>query len=230
MPELASRKARQLEEAGSFIQNIHHFRDDALRNLDAPVERVVIFDEAQRAWTREQASKFMKIKRGVAEFDMSEPDYLISVMDRHKDWCVVICLVGGGQEINTGEAGLSQWLDALRSRYPHWKVYGSSKVSEEDYLARDGVIAYSGMDVEIRPELHLSVFSTRSFRAESLLGFIGHLVNNRPAEARSAYAEICDRHPIYLTRDLSEAKDWLRKKARGSERYGVPAFSGCPEA
>jgi hypothetical protein len=99
----------------SFIQNIHHFRDEAPRDPKAPFERVVIFDEAQRAWNKAQASKFMKQKRGYADFDMSEPTFLVSVMDRHEGWCVVVCLIGGGQEINTGEAGLAEWIKVMGS-------------------------------------------------------------------------------------------------------------------
>lgn len=95
-------------EVSSFVQNIHHFRDEALKDPKAPPEHIVIFDEAQRAWNQHQASKFMQAKRGQTDFNKSEPEFLIEVMDRHEDWSVVICLVGGGQEINTGEAGLSE--------------------------------------------------------------------------------------------------------------------------
>ena len=109
---LTKNEARQ--KASAFIQNIHHFRDDNLISDAAPVEKVVVFDEAQRAWSRDQASRFMREKRGAVEFDMSEPEFLLSVMDRHDDWCCVICLIGGGQEINTGEAGLAE--DAGRHR------------------------------------------------------------------------------------------------------------------
>ena len=104
--------------ASTFIQNIHHFRDEYVRTTAAPRERVVVFDDAQRAWNREQASRFMRDKRGHSEFDMSEPQFLLSIMDRHQDWCVVVCLVGGGQEINTGEAGLEEWLVAIERNYP----------------------------------------------------------------------------------------------------------------
>ncbi|HQK40715.1 MAG TPA: DUF2075 domain-containing protein, partial [Flavobacterium alvei] len=83
-------------KANAFIQNIHHFRDDNLISKKAPVEKVVVFDEAQRAWAKEQVSSFMKRKKGVEDFDMSEPEFLISVMDRHEDWCTIICLIGGG--------------------------------------------------------------------------------------------------------------------------------------
>jgi hypothetical protein len=117
----------------SFVQNIHHLRDQYVGNNDIPAEKVVVFDEAQRAWTRQQAASFMQRKRGQVKFDMSEPEFLISVMDRHRDWCTVVCLIGGGQEINTGEAGLSEWISALESRFPHWVVHVSPRISLPDY-------------------------------------------------------------------------------------------------
>src|SRR5580658_5983922 len=126
-------KKNAQREVRSFVQNIHHFRDQYVGNDDIPDEKVVVFDEAQRAWTREQAAFFMQRKRGQAQFDMSEPEFLISVMDRHQDWCTVVCLVGGGQEINTGEAGISEWITALEARFPHWAVYVSPRISLPDY-------------------------------------------------------------------------------------------------
>lgn len=219
-------KSEAARRVAGFVQNIHHFRDDALRDLTPPIERVVIFDEAQRAWTRDQASKFMKAKRGVADFDMSEPEFLISVLDRHSDWCVIICLIGGGQEINTGEAGLSEWIDALRTRYQNWKVYASDQLSGEDYLRSDNELSLEHLDMMPLRELHLSV-SMRSFRAEALSNFVGHIINNRPEEAREAYSQIADRYPIVLTRSLDHAREWLRVQARGSERYGLLASSGA---
>lgn len=216
-------KSDSYRRVSSFIQNIHHFRDDALRELKAPVERVVVFDEAQRAWTKDQASKFMKSKRGVADFGMSEPEFLISVMDRHDDWCVVICLIGGGQEINTGEAGLSEWLTALEHSFKGWRVYISDRICDEDYSPG---ASFPTLQLQAEANLHLSV-SMRSFRADALSEFVGHLVNNRPVEARRTYAKISDRYPIKVTRNLDEVRTWLRSQARGSERYGLLASSGA---
>jgi len=118
-------------KAKAFIQNIHHFRDDNLRTPHAPIEKVVVFDEAQRAWQKEQVSKFMQQKKGIPNFDMSEPEYLISVMNRHDDWCTIICLIGGGQEINTGEAGVSDWIESLKTKYQAWDIYYSDKILAE---------------------------------------------------------------------------------------------------
>jgi hypothetical protein len=219
-------KQAAARKVASFIQNVHHFRDDALRNTRPPDERVVIFDEAQRAWTLEQTAKFMQTKRGQADFAMSEPEFLISVMDRHADWCVVICLVGGGQEINTGEAGLGEWFHALRTRFTNWDVYVSDRLNDPDYIDNGASNdALKGLRVSEKPDLHLAV-SMRSFRAETLSAFVGHVVENRAAEARRVYAEIAERYPIWLTRDLRQARAWLRAKARGSERFGLLASSG----
>lgn len=214
-------------KVASFIQNIHHFRDEALKSDLAPYEKVVIFDEAQRAWGKEQASKFMQQKRGYADFDMSEPAFLISAMDRHKDWCVIVCLVGGGQEINTGEAGLSEWLIALNSKFQNWNIYLSNRLSDKDYFW-DQVLSdsISKMTCHYESDLHLSV-SMRSFRADALSEFASHIIENRPAEAKTAYLRIADKYPIAITRNIGRAKSWLIDKARGTERYGLVASSGA---
>jgi len=85
-------------KANAFIQNIHHFRDDNLLSDKAPIEKVVVFDEAQRAWTNYQVSSFMKRKKGVEDFNKSEPEFLIDVMNRHSDWCTIVCLIGGAKK------------------------------------------------------------------------------------------------------------------------------------
>ena len=117
-----TRKGEVKQKIKAFIQNVHHFRDAGLRDRLAPSDHVVIFDEAQRAWNREMTSDFMRRKKKQTEFDQSEPEVLISHLDRHEDWAVVICLVGGGQEINRGEAGISAWLEAVNASFPEWGV------------------------------------------------------------------------------------------------------------
>lgn len=214
-------------KVSGFVQNIHHFRDEALRDPKAPVERVVVFDEAQRAWNRDQATKFMQQKRGHADFDMSEPAFLVGVMDRHESWCVIVCLIGGGQEINTGEGGLAEWLDVMGQKFKHWDVHVSSRLDDPDYIWDTETSAALKKVFAFKDEaLHLGV-SMRSFRAESLSEFVGHVIENRPCDARIAYEKIANRYPIQLTRDLNTARQWLRGKARGSERYGLVASSGA---
>ena len=214
-------------KVSGFVQNIHHFRDEALRDSKAPDERVVVFDEAQRAWNRDQATKFMQQKRGYAGFDMSEPAFLVGVMDRHESWCVIVCLIGGGQEINTGEGGLAEWINVMDQQFPHWDVHVSSRLDDPDYIwDRDTSEALKRVVATKDESLHLGV-SMRSFRAESLSEFVGHVIENRPNDARLAYERIADRYPIRLTRDLSATRQWLRDKARGSERFGLVASSGA---
>ncbi|MGY0218798.1 DUF2075 domain-containing protein [Endozoicomonadaceae bacterium StTr2] len=221
-------KKDALRKACSFIQNIHHFRDDNLGAKHAPIEKVAVFDEAQRAWDRDHVSKFMRHKKGVPDFDQSEPDYLVSVMDRHQDWCVIVCLVGGGQEINNGEAGLSEWFAALNDHYKHWKVYYSDKTLGAEYSW--GNLSPSeqvkSLDAIAKPELHLAV-SVRSFRAEKLSEFVHAVVHNEPVLANKLYSELEDRYPLYLCRDIHLTREWLYTRARGSELYGLVASSGA---
>lgn len=220
-------RTKAYREVSTFVQNIHHFRDEALANEAAPIEKVVIFDEAQRAWDKQMASKFMQQKRGHADFDMSEPSFLIGAMNRHKDWCVVICLVGGGQEINTGEAGLAEWIKVMRDQHADWDVHVSSRLNDRDYIwDEDMAKSLETTSASWDESLHLGI-SIRSFRAEALSEFIGHVVDNKPEKARTIYQAISDKYPIFLTRNLDDARSWMRSKARGSERYGLTASSGA---
>lgn len=212
-------------KAVAFIQNIHHFRDESLQDLRAPTERVVVFDEAQRAWDKQQASKFMRNKRNLPNFDQSEPEFLIGVMDRHEGWAAIICLVGGGQEINTGEAGIEEWLRAVRDHYPHWNLYLPSQLESIDYL-RDFQLDDLQGAVNQSPALHLSV-SMRSFRAERLSKGIAALMTAQQVQAKTELAAVLQTYPITITRSVQAAKDWLRVRARGSERFGLLASSGA---
>ena len=167
----------------------------------------------------------MQTKRGTFNFDKSEPEFLLSVMDRHPDWCTVVCLVGGGQEINTGEAGISEWISALETKFPEWKVYISPRMALPEYGSTVQVTRFlASPRVEKNEHLHLAV-SMRSFRAEALSTFVRQLIDNEPEKARSTFRQIKADYPIYVTRDLEIARQWLRQKARGTERYGLVASS-----
>jgi hypothetical protein len=209
------------QAAKAFIQIIHHYRDEYLRNPQAPYDHVAIFDEAQRAWNKEQTVKFMKQKKGIADFNYSEPEFLISCLNRHKDWAVVICLVGGGQEINTGEAGISEWLEAIYFTFPEWKIYISPNLTDNEYAAMEAVHKLNNCGrVYFDDNLHLAV-SMRSFRAENVSLLVKHILDREAEKAKQVYQLIADKYPIVLTRNLSRAKKWLKEKARGSERYGI---------
>ena len=232
-------------EVSQFIQIIHRYRDQMLGKLKTPirdgkievdpekelrdknagfaeVENIAIFDEAQRSWDQEHLSSWLKRKKGFNDFPMSEGEFLIWSLDQREDWAVIICLVGGGQEINTGEAGIGEWVRAMNETFPNWKVYISNKLTEKEYA--EGQVAEmlsAHQNVEFSNDLHLAV-SMRSFRAENLSRMVHFLLEGNANVARQIYQEIRDRYPIVLTRNIDTAKTWLKQKARGSrERYGL---------
>ncbi len=225
--QLLSKKAATSKVA-AFIQNIHHFRDEALKSDAAPVEHVVVvFDEAQRAWNRRRAEQFMIRERGLPEFCMSEPEFLISVMDRNPDWCAIVCLVGGGQEINTGEAGLVEWFDALQKHFGHWDVYYSDQITHKDYSWGQNLRSkLVSLRSQRNDALHLAV-SIRSFRAEKLSAFISAIIDGDVVLGRRLFGAMQGEYPINITRDIRRAREWLRNSARGTERYGLVASSGA---
>lgn len=236
-------------EVGKFIQIIHRYRDNMLAKIKNPVENgvleidpekavklvesgygevehVAIFDEAQRSWTHKRIADYLKRggtygnKLKVPNFPMSEAAFLIWSLDQREDWATIVCLVGGGQEINTGEAGISEWINALNDKFPHWKVYISPKLTEPEYAeGKVNELLSQNNNVEYSESLHLGV-SLRSFRAEKLSAFVHSLLTFN-SNASDLYNEIKDKYPIVLTRDMETAKRWLHSKVRGTERTGV---------
>lgn len=217
------RKGRVRKNVEAFIQNVHHFRDEGLRDPRPPAERMVIFDEAQRAWDLRKTADFMRRRKRQADFRRSEPEFLISCMDRHEDWAVIVCLVGAGQEINTGEAGIQEWLRALAG-FPRWQAYVSAQLAETEPGAREPMERLRA-DGRLQDDeaLHLAV-SMRSFRAEHMSAFVQAALELDEGSARAALARLA-RYPIVLTRNLDAAKRWVRQQARGSDRYGLLASS-----
>lgn len=212
-------------ETKSFIQIIHKYRDAALVNDKAPAEKIAIFDEAQRAWDKESLRDFMKRKKGIENFNKSEPEFLISILDRHEDWATIICLVGGGQEIYKGEAGIIDWFEALKSDFDNWNIYLSDKMNSSEYIGNMNIRDILGnRGYNIISELHLGV-SLRSFRSEKLSDFTKALLDNKLNDAHKIYTELKKSYPIVITRDFIKAKKWVKEKARGSERYGLLASS-----
>ncbi len=236
-------------EVGKFIQIIHRYRDNMLCKIKNPVvdgkleidpekalkmdksgysevEHVAIFDEAQRSWTKKRLADYLKRggtygnKLKVPNFPYSEAAFLIWSLDQREDWATIVCLVGGGQEINTGEAGISEWIKALNELFPHWKVYISNKLTEAEYAeGRVNELLKDNPNVTFSDKLHLGV-SLRSFRAEKLSAFVHSLLSFN-TDAASIYESIRERYPIMLTRDMDKARKWLRDHVRGSQRSGV---------
>lgn len=229
----------------AFIQMIHHYRDLYLEGTEVkngqivpiegyfqshtdkayvPAEHIAIFDEAQRAWTKEELARFMKEKKKIENFPFSEPEYLISCMDRQPDWGLVVCLIGGGQEINKGEAGIAEWLKAMNEHFTDWDIYMSDKLVDKEYAEGNALDIINDQErLHIEPSLHLSM-SIRSFRAEKVSLFVHQLLDLKKEEATQTLKDL-NNYPIVLTRSLDVAKKWLKSHARGSERYGILASS-----
>lgn len=229
----------------AFIQMIHHYRDLYLEGTEVkdgqiypvegyfqshtdkayvPAEHIAIFDEAQRAWTKEELARFMKEKKKIENFPFSEPEYIISCMDRQPDWGLVVCLIGGGQEINKGEAGIAEWLKAMNEHFTDWDIYMSDKLVDKEYAEGNALDIINDQErLHIEPSLHLSM-SMRSFRAEKVSLFVHQLLDLKKEEATQTLKDL-NNYPIVLTRSLDVAKKWLKSHAKGSERYGILASS-----
>jgi hypothetical protein len=221
----AVRKGVIRQQVKPFIQNVHHFRDDGVRDSAAPGDHVVIFDEAQRAWNLEKTADFMKRRKGQPNFAQSESEFLISYLDRHESWAVIVCLVGGGQEIHTGEAGIAAWLEAVRQAFPHWRTYVSQDLSGSEYNAESAIDALGIGGRLVRDQrLHLAT-SMRSFRSERVSAFVKALLDCDASGAHDLLQHVGARYSIAVTRDLARAKTWIRSHARGSEQYGLVASS-----
>ena len=234
-------------EVSEFIQIIHRYRDNMLAKIKNPVENgiveidpekaihlehtgygevehVAIFDEAQRSWTHKRIADYLKRggtygnKLKVPNFPLSEAEFLIWSLDQREDWAVIVCLVGGGQEINTGEAGITEWIKALNSMFKHWDVYISDKLTDAEYAeGRVNELLKDNDKVTFAEDLHLAV-SLRSFRAETLSAFVQSMLAFRP-DAAELYKDVASRnYPIVLTRDMDTARAWLRKQARGTQQ------------
>ncbi len=237
-------------EVSKSIQIIHRYRDNMLAKIKNPVENgvleidpskaikneeagfgevehVAIFDEAQRSWTHKRLADYLKRggtygnKLKVPNFPYSEAAFLIWSLDQREDWATIVCLVGGGQEINTGEAGIAEWIKALNEKFPHWNVYISNELTDAEYAeGKVNELLKDNNKVTYSDELHLSV-SLRSFRAEKLSAFVHSLLNYKIEKAAEIYKSISDKYPIVLTRDIEKARRWLRDNTRGNERSGV---------
>lgn len=247
-------KSEAEREVKRFIQEIYNYREQMLNKIKTPivggqleidealskedelaghgeVEHIAIFDEAQRSWNLKKIADWLARggsygnKRKVPYFPMSEAEFLIWSMNLRRDWAVIICLVGGGQEIHTGEAGIGEWIRAVNDTFPDWKVYVSTHLKDKEYAEGqiEELLAHN-RNVTNNPDLHLAV-SMRSFRAEQLSAFVHELLERNGEQAKQLYSEIQERYPIYLTRSVETAKNWLRTHARGSERYGIIASS-----
>ena len=243
-------KSASEREVREFIQIIHRYRDNMLAKIKNPVENgiveidpklaikqeqtgygevehVAIFDEAQRSWTHEHIAKYLKRggtygnKIKVPNFPMSEAEFLIWSLDQREDWAVIICLVGGGQEIHDGEAGIGEWIKAINSKFKHWHVYLSHELT--DHVYAEGHLYELLQDtpnVTYTDSLHLAV-GIRSFRANAYPSLVDSILSFN-TNAVSLYNNVKNnKYPVKLTRDIEKARNWLRSKARGTQQTGI---------
>jgi len=219
-PDLTKKKVEESVEA--LFQYLLHFRKEIIENPQLmPTEKIVVFDEAQRMWNQEQLDKEIKSKLRRSGTLMSEPDLLIGHINKFSDWAVIICLIGGGQEIHKGEYGTIEWLKSIKNNFRDWNAYIPREITNKQYLGEiqpKDILA--GINYEFIDELHLKT-STRSFRAENLSKLINHILDRETSESQKILNEIKVKYPLYVTRDLNTAKNWVRGKARGNDRFGL---------
>lgn len=212
-------------KVSTFIQNVHQFIDEYYEDkLSLPVDNVLIYDEAQRAWTKEY--KYFKSDKRI---NASEPEILLSIMERFKNWAAIIALVGGGQEINTGEGGLAEWGKSLKEKFKDWKIYISPELKIGDHSTGNMTLFKDiPNDITIieKQELHLKT-SIRSYKAQNLSEWVNFVLDNKPSEAKALFDSSLSEYPIFLTRSLEKSKELLKNKRRGTRRSGMVASSGA---
>lgn len=226
-----SKKSEATRKVKTFIQNVHEFVKEYYVIPDKyPVENIIVFDEAQRAWNAKKLNAW-NARNATHEYkkDVSEAEMVIDIMDRQPEWAFIIALVGGGQEIHDGEAGLPEWGATLSQKFPHWKIFISSQLKEGDHSTGNLTLfskAPAHLDITEIRDLHLQV-SIRSYKAQELSQFVAFVLDNKPNEASRTFKEGFQSYPIFLTRSLIKMKEWLKEKQRGTHRIGLVATSGA---
>lgn len=215
---------RETETAiNALIQSSYAFKKDNSSHNHPTAENILVFDEAQRVWNQEK----MRRKHDDPSMAVSEPHLLFSIMDRHQDWAVMICLVGLGQDIYDGEVGINEWFRCGIEDFNNWELFYSPDIfSQVEDKNIDRSLIEGCNRCHQMTQLHLKT-SIRSFRADKQCQFVDSLLNNEPDYASSVYDQISQKYPVYITRDYSLAKKWVRNQVRGSQRCGVLACSSA---
>lgn len=208
----------------ALIQSSFAFKKDNARTSNPTVEKIMIFDEAQRVWDEQ---KMTSKHKNDPDMSVSEPKLFYQIMDRHQDWTAMICLVGLGQDIYDGEVGINEWFRCGIEEFKNWELFYSSSIFQqsEDKNVDKEMILNCPRCHELLP-LHLKT-SIRSFRADKQCQFVDNLLDNKPEETRRIYEQISEKYPVYVTRDYAKAKTWVRDQVRGSQRCGVLACSSA---
>ena len=216
---------RQTQTAiNALIQSSYAFKRDNSAHKRPTAEKILIFDEAQRVWNQQKMAQ--KHDKDPA-MSVSEPHLLYEIMNRHRDWAVMICLVGLGQDIYDGEVGINEWFRCGIEDFSEWELFYSPDIFtqiEDQRINKEMIQACERCHTI--PELHLKT-SIRSFRADKQSQFVDFLLDNNPQKTREVYQMISDKYPVFLTRNISKAKEWAKKQVRGSQRCGVLACSSA---
>ena len=226
-------KKNSTDKVKAKIQNLHLFIKDGIRKPTPPTERIVVFDEAQRCWNAIQFSNKAKQNQNreknpfVIE-EKSEAELLFEFMNRHNGWSVIIALVGGGQEINTGEGGIAEWGKAIKNKYRNWEIHISEQLLSGDSSTANQTLFDTipeNIVIYKNKNLHLSI-SQRSFKANNLNAWVNSLISNESKEAVELSKLISEKYPLMITRNIETAREWLKQKKSGNKRIGLVASSG----
>ncbi len=216
----------ELREAGgggkTFVRGVRDYvrRYSGKKSL-IPPEHVLIFDEAQRAFDADKADMTHSKMPGF-EGGKSEPEHFIEFAERIPEWCVVVGLIGSGQEIHVGEeAGLIQWRHAIEGcgAPGDWEVHCPPEAA--------AIFAGSEMRKRVSPELSLDT-EIRFHLATDIHYFVSSILEGNAEEAAET-AGLLERQGYHLriTRDLETAKEYLRERyaEHPEARYGLLASS-----
>ncbi len=216
-------KARSQAHAVSTLQNVHRFLETyvAARPHEAPPEHVIIFDEAQRAWDKAQATR--DTQRRVSRLTDSEPAHALEIMRRAPGWSVVVALIGNGQEINTGEAGLAEWGRVIAASGV-WRALAAPRVLAAAEAAQR-LAAGPQPWLALEPALDLRV-PMRAVREPAGAAWVDAVLEG-DAQAAARIAAGTQALPFLLVRDLGAMRRALRGLARGNRRAGLVASAGA---
>jgi hypothetical protein len=221
-------------KVGSTIQSVHSFQRAHRQGTTPCPEHIIVFDEAQRAWDARKVGDEQLQRATVEEREAflnapSEPEIMLNIMDRWTDWAAIVALVGGGQEIHDGEAGLAEWGATIRRAFRHWDIvaspealYGGGSIAGSRLFAGD---VTANETVTVEQYFHLGV-CVRSLRALGVADWVNAVVGGRAADAARIAADTTG-FPIRLTRSVESARNWLRLSTRGFYRCGLLASSGA---
>ncbi len=222
--DLARREGRRHSQrhAVATLQNVHKFLETyvAARPGEAPPEHVIIFDEAQRAWDQAQATR--DTQRRVSKLTDSEPAHTLEIMGRAPGWSVIVALIGNGQEINTGEAGLAEWGRVIAASGT-WGALAAPRVlsaTESAQRLADGPQPW----LEVEPALDLQV-PMRAVREPAGAAWVEAVLEGDAAAAARISAGCT--LPFLLARELGALRGALRRLARGNRRAGLVASAGA---